>query len=212
MTLNERFPLKNSGPSCTLKMKMALRVKDQIRWFRFSDAAGPSISFSLHSLSEFQVLYPNKDSSSNSSTPSSVQVRRSSSSNPPNPTPRPSVSSLSPKPQTTSTDIPESVPVSPQDLLNRRREPGEFVKSPGSTDSGQSGAGGGGGAGGAQSLAETGRSSSNLNISGSQQYLAGGKEPTPSIASDISNPYAAQELQQRLQLLHKWVPALLSEP
>lgn len=38
-------------------------------------------------------------------------------------------------------------------------------------------------------------------ISGSQQYLAGGKEPTPSIASDISNPYAAQELQQRLQQL-----------
>ncbi|XP_010788769.1 extended synaptotagmin-2-B-like [Notothenia coriiceps] len=27
MTLNERFPLKNSGPSCTLKMKMALRVR-----------------------------------------------------------------------------------------------------------------------------------------------------------------------------------------
>lgn len=26
MTLNQRFPLKNSGPSCTLKMKMALRV------------------------------------------------------------------------------------------------------------------------------------------------------------------------------------------
>lgn len=27
MTLNQRFPLKNSGPSCTLKMKIALRVK-----------------------------------------------------------------------------------------------------------------------------------------------------------------------------------------
>uniref|UniRef100_A0A665XFE4 Extended synaptotagmin-2-like n=1 Tax=Echeneis naucrates TaxID=173247 RepID=A0A665XFE4_ECHNA len=26
MTLNQRFPLKNSGPSCTVKMKMALRV------------------------------------------------------------------------------------------------------------------------------------------------------------------------------------------
>lgn len=26
MTLNQRFPLKNSGPSCTLKMKIALRV------------------------------------------------------------------------------------------------------------------------------------------------------------------------------------------
>ncbi|KAM7379774.1 hypothetical protein PAMP_005301 [Pampus punctatissimus] len=31
MTLNERFPLKNSGPSCTLKMKMALRVRRQPR-------------------------------------------------------------------------------------------------------------------------------------------------------------------------------------
>lgn len=27
MTLNQRFPLRNSGPSCTLKMKIALRVK-----------------------------------------------------------------------------------------------------------------------------------------------------------------------------------------
>lgn len=27
MTLNERFSLQNSGPSCTLKMKIALRVK-----------------------------------------------------------------------------------------------------------------------------------------------------------------------------------------
>lgn len=50
------------------------------------------------------------------------------------------------------------------------------------------------------SLADIGRSPAN---SGSQQYQAGGKEPTPSIASDISNPYAAQELQQRLQQLQK---------
>ncbi|KAF0021363.1 hypothetical protein F2P81_026384 [Scophthalmus maximus] len=27
MTLNQRFPLKNSGPGCTVKMKMALRVR-----------------------------------------------------------------------------------------------------------------------------------------------------------------------------------------
>uniref|UniRef100_A0A671Z2T2 Extended synaptotagmin 2 n=1 Tax=Sparus aurata TaxID=8175 RepID=A0A671Z2T2_SPAAU len=71
-------------------------------------------------------------------------------------------------------------------------------KSPGSMDLGQ---GGGGGGGGGHSLAETGRSTSNLAISGSQQYLAGGKEPTPSIASDISNPYAVQELQTRIQQL-----------
>uniref|UniRef100_A0A8C2ZUZ1 Extended synaptotagmin 2 n=1 Tax=Cyclopterus lumpus TaxID=8103 RepID=A0A8C2ZUZ1_CYCLU len=111
MTLNQRFPLRNSGPNCTLKMKMALRVG-----------------------------------------------RR-----------RP-------------------------DLLNRRREADQPFRSPGSTDLGQGG-GGRGGAGG-RALGDTGRSTSNLTISGSQQYLAGGKEPTPSIASDISNPYAAQELQQ----------------
>lgn len=27
LTLNQRFPLRNTGPSCTLKMKIALRVK-----------------------------------------------------------------------------------------------------------------------------------------------------------------------------------------
>uniref|UniRef100_A0A8C4IL32 Extended synaptotagmin-2 n=1 Tax=Dicentrarchus labrax TaxID=13489 RepID=A0A8C4IL32_DICLA len=129
MTLNQRFPLKNSGPSCTVKMKMALRV-----------------------------LCLEKDTSLPSdSTPSSVQVRKSS--NASNPTPQPSVSSESPRPPSSSSDIPR------------------------------------------HGLAEAGRSTSNLAISGSQQYLAGGKEPTPSIASDISNPYAAQELQLRLQQL-----------
>uniref|UniRef100_A0A671Z2S6 Extended synaptotagmin 2 n=1 Tax=Sparus aurata TaxID=8175 RepID=A0A671Z2S6_SPAAU len=131
MTLNQRFPMKNSGPSCTLKMKMALRV-----------------------------LCLDKDTSSPSdTTPSSVQVRKPSSSS----TPRPSVSSDSSKPPSSSQDIPRSASVSAQDLLNR--------------------------------------STSNLAISGSQQYLAGGKEPTPSIASDISNPYAVQELQTRIQQL-----------
>ncbi|XP_040910491.1 extended synaptotagmin-2-A isoform X2 [Toxotes jaculatrix] len=169
MTLNQRFPLTNSGPSCTLKMKMALRV-----------------------------LCLDKDTSSSSnSTPSLVQVRKTDSSRP---TPRPSVSSESPKPPSSTSDIPRSASVSAQDLLNRRRETEEPVRSPGSTDLGQGG-GGGGAAGGGQTLAETGRSTSNLAISGSQQYLAGGKEPTPSIASDISNPYATQELQLRLQQL-----------
>ncbi|XP_067462791.1 extended synaptotagmin-2-A isoform X2 [Thunnus thynnus] len=179
MTLNQRFPLKNSGPSCTLKMKMALRV-----------------------------LCLNKDTSLPSdSTPSSVQVRKSSSSSSSNPTPRPSVSSESPKPPApaSTSEIPRSASVSAQDVLNRRRETEEMARSPGSTDLGQGGRGGAaaaaGGGGGGQGLAESGRSTSNLAISGSQQYLAGGKEPTPSIASDISNPYAAQELQQRLQQL-----------
>ncbi|XP_073346862.1 extended synaptotagmin-2-like isoform X2 [Pagrus major] len=165
MTLNQRFTMKNSGPSCTLKMKMALRV-----------------------------LCLDKDPSSPSdTTPSNVQVRKSSS----GATPRPSISSDSPKPPSSTTDIPRSASVSAQDLLNRRKEADDPFRSPGSTDLGQGGGGGGGG----HSLAETGRSTSNLAISGSQQYLAGGKEPTPSIASDISNPFAAQELQSRIQQL-----------
>ncbi|XP_036940002.1 extended synaptotagmin-2-like isoform X4 [Acanthopagrus latus] len=164
MMLNQRFPMKNSGPSCTLKMKMALRV-----------------------------LCLDKDPSSPSdTTPSSVQVRKPSSST----TPRPSISSDSPKPPSSSQDIPRSASVSAQDLLNRRKESDDPFRSPGSVELGQVG-----GVGGGHSLAETGRSTSNLAISGSQQYLAGGKEPTPSIASDISNPFAAQELQTRIQQL-----------
>uniref|UniRef100_A0A7N6B699 Extended synaptotagmin-like protein 2a n=1 Tax=Anabas testudineus TaxID=64144 RepID=A0A7N6B699_ANATE len=119
-----------------------------------------------------RVLCLDKNPSSPSDpTPSSVQVRKASSSNP---IPQPSVSSEVPKPPSSTAEIPRSATV---------------------------GGGGGGGGGGGKSLAETGRSTSNLTITGSQQYLAGGKEPTPSIASDISNPYAAQELQQRLQHL-----------
>ncbi|XP_034744027.1 extended synaptotagmin-2-like isoform X2 [Etheostoma cragini] len=161
MTLTQRFPLKNSGPSCTLKMKMALRV----------------------------LCLDKNTPSSSDSTPSSVQVPKNSSSNQ---TPRPSISS-DPIPSSSTSAIPS---VSAQDLLNRRREADDPFRSPGSTDLGQ-----GGGRGGGRGLAETGRSTSNLAISGSQQYLVGGKEPTPSIASDISNPFAAQELQQRLQQL-----------
>lgn len=51
-------------------------------------------------------------------------------------------------------------------------------------------------------LAEKGRSTSNLAISGSQMNL-NNKEPTPSIASDISHPYASQELHHRLKELQK---------
>ncbi|XP_060939896.1 extended synaptotagmin-2 [Limanda limanda] len=158
MTLNQRFPLKNSGPSCTLKMKMALRVLCQVK----DTSPAPD------------------------SAPSSVQVPKSSGQ-----TPRPSASSDSKLPSDASDH-----PPSAQDLMNRQKETGEYARSPGSTDLGQGGAERGG-----RSLADSGRSSSNLAISGSQQYLAGGKEPTPSIASDISNPYATQELQQRLTQL-----------
>uniref|UniRef100_A0A8C5I5Y8 Extended synaptotagmin-2-A-like n=1 Tax=Gouania willdenowi TaxID=441366 RepID=A0A8C5I5Y8_GOUWI len=114
MTLNQRFPLRTSGPSCTLKMKIALRSSTSI-----------------------EKLPP---------------------------------SGLSPKVSKPASNNPE-MPRSVSEV-------------------------------GGSSLANTGRSTSNLAISGSQQYLAGGKEPTPSIASDISNPFAAQELHQRLQQLH----------
>uniref|UniRef100_A0A4W5PE33 Extended synaptotagmin 2 n=1 Tax=Hucho hucho TaxID=62062 RepID=A0A4W5PE33_9TELE len=49
-------------------------------------------------------------------------------------------------------------------------------------------------------LADQGRSTSNLAISGSHKHLAHFGS-TVSIASDISNPYATQELQQRLSEL-----------
>lgn len=137
------------------------------------------------------MLCLDKDVSSNGA-PSSVQVRKSNSSAP---EPQPSVSANSPKPSSSSTpNVPRPAQVSAQDLLNRRREADDALMS---ADLGQ----GGGGVG--TNLAENGRSTSNLAISGSQPYLAGNKEPTPSIASDISNPYAAQELQLRLQQLHK---------
>lgn len=49
-------------------------------------------------------------------------------------------------------------------------------------------------------LAKSGRSTSNLAISGSLLNL-NHKEPTPSIASDISNPSTTQELQRTIQQL-----------
>uniref|UniRef100_A0A673AWL9 Extended synaptotagmin-like protein 2a n=1 Tax=Sphaeramia orbicularis TaxID=375764 RepID=A0A673AWL9_9TELE len=161
MTLNQRFPLRSSGPSCTLKMKMALRV-----------------------------LCLQKDSSlSSGSTPSSVQVCRSSSTTR---TPRPSVSSDTPRFPNSTSEVPRYASVSAQDQVHRHRDTEDPARSLGSSEVGEIGEGG---------MDEGGRSTSNLAISSSQQYLAGAKEPTPSIASDISNPYAAQELQHRLQQL-----------
>uniref|UniRef100_A0AAY4A3V9 Extended synaptotagmin-like protein 2b n=1 Tax=Denticeps clupeoides TaxID=299321 RepID=A0AAY4A3V9_9TELE len=109
MTLSERFPLKESGPSTTLKMKMALRVQ---------------------------------------TSPTSK--------------PRP--------PPTTE-------PMQVHTPTHMQSEPSDSPSH----------------------LTVMGRSSSNLAISGSHTHL--NKEPTPSIASDISNPYAAQELQSRIRQL-----------
>ncbi|CAL8347157.1 unnamed protein product [Merluccius merluccius] len=111
--------------------------------------------------------------------PSSVQVRKSSTTS----------GNLNPTSPHSPTDIPQ-----PASVAVPRGDPQGLEDSPG-----------GRGAEGGTGLGEVGRSSSNLAISGSHQYLAGGpggKEPTPSIASDISNPYAVQELQQRLHQLH----------
>ena len=126
---------------------------------------------------------PSPSSDPSSSPPSSVQVNKNKKTNP-----QPAASSSdSPVPPSSTFDIPRSASVSAQDVMNRRKEANDPL--------GPGGRGGG--------LALSGRSSSNLAISGSQQYLAGGKELTPSIASDISNPYATQELQQRLAQLQK---------
>uniref|UniRef100_A0A8C7KHI7 Extended synaptotagmin 2 n=1 Tax=Oncorhynchus kisutch TaxID=8019 RepID=A0A8C7KHI7_ONCKI len=144
MTLHQRFPLKNSGPSCTLKIKIALRVR-------------------VH---EDQT--------------SSVQVRKASTSNP-IPMKRPSVSE--PPNPVPVLDLPSSVATSTQELHRRGGDDEPYSGGP-------IGIG----------LADAGRSTSNLAISGSQKHLAH-RGSTPSIASDISNPYATQELQQRLREL-----------
>uniref|UniRef100_A0A4W5LH69 Extended synaptotagmin 2 n=1 Tax=Hucho hucho TaxID=62062 RepID=A0A4W5LH69_9TELE len=149
MTLHQRFPLKNSGPSCTLKIKIALRV------------------LCLEKLIA-------------SDQTSSVQVRKASTSNP-IPMKRPSVSE--PPNPVPVVDLPSSVAASTQELHRRGGDDEPYSGGP-------VGIG----------LADAGRSTSNLAISGSQKHLAH-RGSTPSIASDISNPYATQELQQRLREL-----------
>ncbi|XP_058482791.1 extended synaptotagmin-2 isoform X1 [Solea solea] len=140
MTLTQCFALKNSGPSSTIKLKMALRI------------------LSL----EKQV---------SSDQPSSVQVRKSS-------LPQPTAAST--QRQSSDSPLPPPTPPPPIDastftLQHRDGEP--YSASP---------------------L----RSTSNLSmcISSSQKHLPH-KESTPSLASDISLPYASLELQQRLRQL-----------
>uniref|UniRef100_A0A8C1V4A8 Extended synaptotagmin-like protein 2a n=1 Tax=Cyprinus carpio TaxID=7962 RepID=A0A8C1V4A8_CYPCA len=144
MTISQRFPLRNSGPGSTLKMKMALRIHIKI-----------------------------------SDQPSSVQIRRPSET--PNASPqRPNVSEPIP---VSKTQPPTPAPRTQPSL---RVEP--LIDSSPLGDS-------------PTRLAKSGRSTSNLAISGSQLHL-NSKEPTPSIASDISNPSTTQELQKTIQQLH----------
>ncbi|KAF7669950.1 hypothetical protein LDENG_00105470 [Lucifuga dentata] len=141
MTLTQCFSLKNSGPSSTIKLKMALRI----------------LSLEKQGMSD---------------QPSSVQVRKASVTQPTTtPTQRLSASeSLLPPP----TPPPPSH-ASTFTLQHRDGEP--YSASPV-------------------------RSTSNLStcISNSQKHLPH-SESTPSLASDISLPFATSELQQRLRLL-----------
>uniref|UniRef100_A0A8C1K267 Extended synaptotagmin-like protein 2a n=1 Tax=Cyprinus carpio TaxID=7962 RepID=A0A8C1K267_CYPCA len=135
MTISQRFPLRNSGPGSTLKMKMALRVTHT--------------HFLSRSIKGMKVVRPNV------SEPIPVSKTQ-----PPTPAPR-TQPSLRVEPLIDSSPL---------------------VDSP-------------------TRLAKSGRSTSNLAISGSQLHL-NSKEPTPSIASDISNPSTTQELQKTIQQLH----------
>ncbi|XP_039983262.1 extended synaptotagmin-2 isoform X2 [Xiphias gladius] len=147
MTLTQCFPLKNSGPSSTIKLKMALRI-----------------------------LSLEKQVSSNQ--PSSVQVRKSS-------VPQ---SATAPSQRQSTSDFPLPPPTPPQPIdastLTLQQRDGEpYSASP---------------------L----RSISNLStcMSSSQKHLPH-KESTPSLASDISLPFATLELQQRLRQLNGSAPS-----
>ncbi|KAG7224984.1 hypothetical protein INR49_014901 [Caranx melampygus] len=141
MTLTQCFPLRNSGPSSTIKLKMALRI------------------LSL----EKQV---------SSDQPSSVRVRKSS-------VPQPAAAPCQRR-SASDSPLPPPTPPPPIDastLTLQHRDGEPYSASP---------------------L----RSSSSLStcMSISQKHLPH-NESTPSLASDISLPFATMELQQRLRQL-----------
>uniref|UniRef100_A0A672J9B9 Extended synaptotagmin-like protein 2b n=1 Tax=Salarias fasciatus TaxID=181472 RepID=A0A672J9B9_SALFA len=141
MTLTQCFALRNSGPSSTIKLKMALRI------------------LSL----EKQV---------SSDLPSSVQVRKSSV---PQPAAAPSLrTSVSDSPLPPPTPPP---PLDASTLTLQQRDGEPYSASP---------------------LRST--TSLSSGMSSSQKHLPH-KESTPSLASDISLPFATVELQQRLRQL-----------
>uniref|UniRef100_A0A3P8XVG5 Extended synaptotagmin-like protein 2a n=1 Tax=Esox lucius TaxID=8010 RepID=A0A3P8XVG5_ESOLU len=164
MTLHQRFPLKNSAPTCTIKMKMALRVRLCVVLNMSPSASRYTVSTASNQVSALPV---NNNASPNNPAP----PKKPSASEPPKPNNVP------------VSDPPRSMAASTQDL--QRRGGGDELLS-----------GGQGGVG----LAEAGRSTSNLAISGSQKHLAH-RGSSHSIASDISNPCATQELQQKLREL-----------
>ncbi|XP_023828954.1 extended synaptotagmin-2 isoform X3 [Salvelinus sp. IW2-2015] len=151
MTFTQQFSLRNSGPSSTLKLKLALRV-----------------------------LCLEKETSASDQL-SSVQVRKASMVNPTVPSQRLSASE-SPLPPAYTTPTP---PVEASTHSLHRRE--ERKEEP---------------YGGSPIRSTSIRSTSNLSttISNSQKHLPH-KDSMASLASDISLPFATQELQQRLRQL-----------
>ncbi|CAB1326100.1 unnamed protein product, partial [Coregonus sp. 'balchen'] len=139
MTLHQRFDLKSSGPSSTLKMKMALRVLCQEKLIA-------------------------------SDQTSSVQVRKTSTSNP---IPMKSLPVSKPPNPDPVSDLSRSVAASTQELHRREGDGEPYSGGPVGI-----------------SLADAGRSTPNLAISGSHKHLAHFGS-TVSIASDISNPGSA---------------------
>ncbi|XP_028832821.1 extended synaptotagmin-2-A isoform X3 [Denticeps clupeoides] len=153
MTLSERFPLKESGPSTTLKMKMALRI----------------LSMEKDIVTDQPTAVPTSKVPATPSTPAKTVPT-----NPPQPK---NTQTPTPEPTSKPRPPPTTEPMQVHTPTHMQSEPSDSPSH----------------------LTVMGRSSSNLAISGSHTHL--NKEPTPSIASDISNPYAAQELQSRIRQL-----------
>ncbi|CAH2282066.1 extended synaptotagmin-2 isoform X1 [Pelobates cultripes] len=150
LTMNQRFQLNNSGPSSTLKMKIALRILHVEKVGSSSEDRRPS-----------QVKRPTLLKGKVPSTPNTP---------------------LSPAPNAQK-------PPTPKLDLNRKTENGER-ESPSNASP--------------QRLTDLNKSSSSLSGSSftySPSHIASLKEPTPSIASDISTQMATNELRQRLRQL-----------
>uniref|UniRef100_A0A8C4F338 Extended synaptotagmin-like protein 2b n=1 Tax=Dicentrarchus labrax TaxID=13489 RepID=A0A8C4F338_DICLA len=140
MTLTQCFPLKNSGPSSTIKLKMALRVRNNL---------------DLSGILRPALLRPGQE------------VQCAAATRPPTPSQRRSAS---------DSPLPPHTPPPPIDAstLTLQQRDGEPYSA----------------------------STSNLStcMSSSQKHLPH-KESTPSLASDISLPFATLELQHRLRQL-----------
>ncbi|KAF5902981.1 extended synaptotagmin-2-like isoform X1, partial [Clarias magur] len=178
--------------SCTLPLTQLLQAEQMTISQRFPlKSAGPSATLKM----KIALRVLNLEKVSSSDQQSSVQVRNRSSSVIPSAsnsnlapnasgtknTPKPSGSGVNSKPSSQHPVVSERQSVNDLHRLTDSVPNTPLDDSP-------------------VRLVDTGRSTSNLAISGSQMNL-NSKEPTPSIASDISHPYASQELQHRLKEL-----------